>query len=88
MLDYKTEDIQDEPGEEKIGSEQKDMIERLHRLALEEEMLDKENEQKAKEEVQITERLKYLKAQTAALETERERIRRLEEMKQEQKKGK
>ena len=35
MLDYKTEDIQDEPGEEEIEPEQKDMLERLHRLAME-----------------------------------------------------
>ena len=62
MLDYKTEDIQDEPGEEETEPKQKDMIERLHRLAMEEEVLDKENEQMAKEEAQITERLKYLKA--------------------------
>ena len=80
----KTEDIQDEPGEEEFEPEQKDMLERLHRLAMEEEMLDKANEQKAKEKVQITKRLKHLKAQTAALEAERERVRRLAEMKQEE----
>ena len=84
MLDYKTEDIQDEPSEEEIEPEQKDMLERLHILAMEEEMIDKENEQKAKEEAQITEMLKHLKYQTAALEAERERVRRLEEMKQEE----
>ena len=51
---------------------------------MQEEMLDKENEKRAKEEAQPIERLQRLKAKTATLDAKRERMRRLEALKQEE----
>lgn len=73
-----------ESDQDGIDPEQKDIADRLHKLMMQEEMLDKENEKRAKEEAQAIEMLQRLKAKTAALDAERERMRRLEALKQEE----
>ena len=70
--------------QDEIDPEQKDIADRLYKLMMQEEILDKENEKRAKEEAQAIERLQRLKAKTAALDAERERMRRLEALKQEE----
>ena len=78
------EDTFESEGGKETDPEQRDMVEKLHKLAIEEAILDKENEKKAKMGAELVERLRQMQAKAEALEIEREKARRWTEMKQEE----
>ena len=80
-FDGKDEAIGSVSGDNETEFEERKLAEKLRRLQLEEEMLNKENEERAQAEAKVKEKLKQMHIKAAA---ERERIQRLEEMKLEE----
>ena len=78
------EDTFELEGGKETDPEQRKMAEKLHKLAIEEAILDKENEKKAKMGAELVERLRQMQAKAEALEIEREKARRWTEMKREE----